>query len=403
MKIGVIGLGKLGFPVALAIESKGHEVTGYDLNPAVEQSIFNRSWPHKEEGLQRLLYKTNLKVTSVKEVVLNSDIVFLALQTPHKPEFEGTTVLPDERADFDYIYLLAGIREVAQIAKKQKKPTILAVISTCLPGTYLGKIKPLLNEYVQYVCNPAFIAMGTVINDFLNPEFTLIGVEDEHASETLQIFYDTLFDRPKVVTDITTAEGIKVSYNTWVTAKTVIANIWGEIAEKTNMNFDDIFKAWSLSTNRLISPKYMKAGMSDGGGCHPRDNIAMSWLAKEINLSHNIFEDLMKAREDYEAWHSDVAVDTAMRYKLPLYILGKAFKPETNIQTGSPAILMSNLTKYPHKHIEEIEGVGVYFVATAHDKYKSGYPKGSVVIDPFRYIPDKKDVTIIRLGEHKNG
>lgn len=398
MTIGFCGLGKLGFPVALAIESKGHEVIGYDINPKIADYLSTRTYPHVEKDLQPLLDKTNLKVKSLEDVILESDILFMPIQTPHEALYEGITELPSTRKDFDYTHLKQAISDVARIAKNNQKKTILVVISTCLPTTFEKQLKPLLNEYIKYTYSPQFIAMGTVIDDYLNPEFALIGVEDEDASKLLQEFYATIHNMPHVVTDITTAEGIKVSYNTWITAKTVIANTWGEIAHKTGMNFDDIFKAWSLSNKRLISTKYMQANLSDGGGCHPRDNIAMSWLAKEIDLSHDIFEDLMLAREDYERWHGQLAADTAMKYKTKLYILGKAFKPETDIQTGSPAILLSNLLSYPHEHVEEIQDAGTYFVATGHKRYESGYPKGSVVLDPFGFVKEEDGVTVIKIG-----
>jgi len=395
LKIGFVGLGKLGFPVALAIESKGHEIFGYDINPDIQKYLDTKSTPFIEKGMEPLLNSTKLKLKSLEYIVARSDIIFVPIQTPHDPQYEGSTSLPELRKDFDYSYLIDGIESIARIAKEGKKKTIVAVISTCLPTTYENRIKPLLNDYIEYVYTPQFIAMGTAIEDYLDPEFALIGVESDRASSKLQEFYGTLFDKPHIVTDITTAEGIKVSYNTWITAKTVIANTWGELAHKTGMNFDDIFKAWSVSTKRLISPKYMRAGMSDGGGCHPRDNIALSWLAESVGLSHNIFEDLMKSREDYEKWHGEFAASVAEENGLDLYILGKAFKPETNIETGSPAILVSNLIDYPHKHVTEIEGVGVYFVATAHERYADGYPEGSIVIDPFGYVTYSN---VIKLG-----
>lgn len=395
MRIGFIGLGKLGLPVALAIESKGHTVIGYDVNPAIHKYLENKQLPYKEMDIAPLLAVTKIKLAAIDEVISNSDIVFMPIQTPHDPMFEGTSQLSDERKDFDYSFLLDAIRSVVESATRQNKSTLLAVISTCLPGTYDEKIKPLLNEYVQYVYTPQFIAMGTVLNDYLDPEFSLIGVEDKAAASILSDFYMTLYDKPNITTDIITAEGIKVSYNTWITAKTVIANIWGEISYKTGMNFDDIFKAWSLSTKRLVSTKYMQAGMSDGGGCHPRDNIAMSWLARKLDLSHDIFEDLMYARQDFEAWHAEVAATTARESHLPLFILGRAFKPETNIETGSPAILMSNLTNYEHKHVDEIQGDGVYFVAVGDTKYATGYTDKSVVIDPFGFVSHQN---VIKLG-----
>jgi UDPglucose 6-dehydrogenase len=390
-KIGFIGLGKLGLPVALAIESRGHQVAGYDINPEVANYVENKYYPFQEIGIEELLENTKLKVVnSVLQIARDTDIIFLPVQTPHEARFEGTQRLPEERADFDYDFLKAAITDVVEACKTLKVKRTLVVISTCLPGTFKRELKPLLNEYVDYVYSPQFIAMGQVIDDYLNPEFNLIGVESEKAADQLEKFYKTINDAPNVRTDITTAEGIKVSYNTWITAKTVIANAWGELSDKLGMNFDDIYKAWSLSTKRLISPRYMKAGMGDGGGCHPRDNIALSHLASEVGLSHNIFEDLMEAREDFEDYHARQAMEASKKSGLPLVILGRSFKPETQIETGSPAILMANLLKeygYPFEHVEDLPEYkkAVYFIATNHERYKDiDFPEGSVLIIPFQ-------------------
>lgn len=403
MRVGFVGLGKLGLPVALAIESKGHEICGYDLNPEVRSYIAERRYPYQEEGVGDLLGVSNLKVmATIADVVAASDIVFCPVQTPHHPRFEGSTRLPDERADFDYSFLRGAVHEVAREAETLAKRTTLAVISTCLPGTFEREIEPLLNGYVDYVYTPQFIAMGTVIRDYLEPEFALIGVRSAAAAARLGAFYRTLFDRPHVVTDILTAEGIKVSYNTWITAKTVIANTWGEIAERTGMDFGAIHAAWQHATDRLVSTKYMDAGMGDGGGCHPRDNIAMSYLADLVGLSHNLFEDLIRAREDYEEWHAQVARACALERELSLVLLGRAFKPGTRIETGSPALLMAEfLPPGSFTHVEDIEEPlpAVYFVATKHDRYRDiMFPPGSVVIDPFGFIEDQPDVEVRRLG-----
>lgn len=402
MTIGMIGMGKLGLPVALAIESKGHRVVGYDVNLKVGEYLAERKIPYKEKDLQPLLDATHIQMKSLDNVVKESDIVFLAVQTPHEPQFEGTIRLPDERRDFDYSYLLQAITGVAESTQKQQKHTTLVVISTCLPGTFNEQIKPLLNGYIQYVYNPFFIAMGTVLYDFLHPEFVLIGRQGD--TRKLQDFYETLHNRPHLVTDITTAEAIKVSYNTFITMKTVLANTWGELAYKVGANVDDIYKAWSMSTDRLMSPKYLKAGVGDGGGCHPRDNIALSWLAQEVNLSHNLFEDLMLSREQHMEWLANEGAELASERQMPLIILGRSFKPETNIETGSPAILLSNILKEQgvvHEHVEDIETTtpAVFVIATMHERYKDyDYPDGSVILDPFRYVQSREGLEIIAIG-----
>ena len=404
MKVGMIGAGKLGLPVSLAIESRGHEVTVFDVNPAASNYIADRQIPYTEEGLQPLLDATKIKVAqSIGEVVAGSDIVFCAVQTPHDPEYEGATRLPEDRKDFDYTFLKQAIGEVATQSQLQARKTTLAVISTCLPGTFEREIRPLLNDNVDYVYTPQFIAMGTVLNDYLDPEFNLLGVESDQAADKLEQFYWSINDAPVLRTDVTSAEAIKVSYNTFITMKTVLGNTWGELCHKLGANVDDVFRAWSLSNRRLLSPKYLRPGMSDGGGCHPRDNIALSYIAEKTGLSHNIFEDLMRAREDFEAWHADLARDMAETNDLPLVILGRSFKPETNIETGSPALLMANILRekgVEFEHLEDgLRGRAVYFIATQHDRYRGyKFPRGSIVIDPFRYLDERKGVRLVKIG-----
>jgi UDPglucose 6-dehydrogenase len=251
--------------------------------------------------------------------------------------------------------------------------------------------------------------MGTTIDDFLNPEFTLLGVDDKDAAVTMQKFFEEMTGRPTFNTDINTAEGIKVFYNTYITMKTVLANVYGEMAEKLDMNVDDIFKALSMADRRIISNKYLRAGMGDGGGCHPRDNIALSWKAKQVNLSHDIFTDLMKAREHHTDWLVDQIMIHHERTGMPILILGKTFKPETNITTGSPATLLANLleereVEFSHYdpyvdtgHLE-VDDPHVVFVATNHRWDLSELPEGSIVIDPFGSTPELPGVKVIRLG-----
>ena len=114
MKIGFLGLGKLGLPCALAIESKGHTVYGYDINPDVISDIYAKKLKYKEKWADELLNKSKINLCSIIELVKNSEIIFVPIQTPHQKEYEGITRLPKERVDFDYTYLKAGIKELAE-------------------------------------------------------------------------------------------------------------------------------------------------------------------------------------------------------------------------------------------------------------------------------------------------
>jgi UDPglucose 6-dehydrogenase len=411
MTVGFIGLGKLGLPVALAIESRGHEVIGYDINPAVEGYLRMRQIPYYEERAPELLAKTELRFASVEAVVRESDFIFVPVQTPHEPEYEGITRVPDKRIDFDYSYLVSAVQSVADQAASQEKHVQLVVNSTVLPGTMEREIKPLLGDYAHLVYNPAFIAMGTTIQDFLHTEFVLIGVDSDNSegAERLAAFYKTIHDHPSFITDLKTAELIKVAYNTFIGAKIVFANTMMEICHKIGADVDDLTRAMSMATTRIVSPKYLAGGMGDGGGCHPRDNIAMSWLAGRLELSHNVFEDLMKAREDQTYWLAKL-IETAHRESgLPVVVLGRSYKPETNLVVGSPAVLLSNLlVELDVKHeswdpfIDEPRSwsAAVYFIGTNHPEFRRfEFPEGSMVIDPWRMIPELDGVDVVAIGK----
>ena len=416
--VGFMGLGKLGLPCALACASKGHFVRGYDPSPAITEILKSKKLPYKEVHADEYLEKHWSKISAgptehdLRIMVQQCDIIFVPILTPHAPKYEGVTRIPDERVDFDYSYLKAGIKQLANAIESQSQGTnrviTVVIISTVLPGTIDREIRPLFNKYMSLCYNPFFIAMGTTINDFLNPEFVLFGYDDEEAAEIAEGFYSTLHDRPMYKTAIKNAELVKVSYNTFIGMKITFVNTLMEICHKTGCNVDQVTDALKMANDRLISPKYLTAGMGDGGGCHPRDNIAMSWLANKLNLSHNFFDDLMMSREHQTDWLADLIEGTAPNGNV--YILGKSFKPETNITTGSPAILLHNLLKERGRHdvvcydphVDEHPpsfGQGLYFVATQHREFlEFEFPEGSVVLDPWRYIPEKENLKIIRIG-----
>jgi UDPglucose 6-dehydrogenase len=303
------------------------------------------------------------------------------------------------------------MKSISESVEKHGEEKIVVIISTVLPGTVESSIKPVLSDKIKLCYNPFFIAMGTTIRDFMNPEFVLLGVDDLEAAERVENFYGTLHDRKVFRTSVKNAELIKVSYNTYIGMKIVFANTIMEICHKIGADVDSVIDAISLANERLISPKYLRGGMGDGGGCHPRDNIAMSWLAKKIDLSHDFFEDIMFAREDQTEWLANLCMDQ----KLPIIILGKAFKPETNIKTGSPSVLLYNILKEDYNADVKIfdpvsDGIEefntqienetsanesyVYFIGTQHSFFKDfKFNPNSVVIDPFRYL-EKTDYMV---------
>jgi UDPglucose 6-dehydrogenase len=423
MKVGIVGLGKLGTPVALAMTLKGHDVMGYDIDPARMQK---QRFPHREIGpngessIEPLLRRSSLRFGSLAEVVEHAEIVFVAVQTPHEPEYEGVTRLPGERVDFDYTWLRAAVGDVSRAIEELGEERIVIVISTVLPGTIRREIIPLINEHVKLCYNPFFIAMGTTIRDFLNPEFVLFGQRDAAAAAKAKELYATLHDCPLYETSIENAELIKVAYNTYITMKVCFANTLMEICHKIEgCDVDEVTGGLALGTQRLLSPAYMSGGMADGGGCHPRDNIALSWLAGELDLSYDWFESVMTARELQTDWLGELVAEHHARKDYPhrrVGIYGRAFKAGTNLTVGSPATLLANLLRERGFDVEQYDPYvdegpcpfdepGVYFVATKHDEFADPsweFPAGSVVLDPWRFVPQRPGVEVVSIGHGRS-
>jgi UDPglucose 6-dehydrogenase len=423
MRVGFVGLGKLGTPVALALSLAGHDVMGFDIDPTRMQKD---SFPHREVGpngestIEPLLRGSSLRFGSLSEVVDHSEIIFVAVQTPHEPLYEGVTRIPEERADFDYRFLRQAVADLSFAIGERAEDRVVIIISTVLPGTVRREILPVINEHVKLCYNPFFIAMGTTIRDFLEPEFVLFGMRDLEAAAKARELYATLHDRPLYETSVENAELIKVAYNTFISMKVGFANVLMEVCHKIDgCDVDQVTGALALATNRLLSPAYLRGGMGDGGGCHPRDNIALSWLAQELDLSHDWFEGVMLARERQTDWLAELVAEHHRRRDFAhnrIGIYGRAFKAGTNLTVGSPAILLANLlaergfdVESYDPHVDEgpcpFAEPRVYFVATCHDEFADpdwAFPPGSTIIDPWRYVHRRSGIEVVHVGVGTN-
>ena len=228
----------------------------------------------------------------------------------------------------------------------------------------------------------------------------LLGSRHSDALAKLQALYRTIHAAPIFETGIENAELIKVAYNTFIGMKIAFANTLMEICHYIpNTNVDEVSRCLALGTQRLLSEKYMFGGMGDGGGCHPRDNIALSWLARKMNLSYDWFENVMLAREKQTEWLARMMIHKARQRNLPLAILGYSFKAESNISVGSPAILLKNILEGWGENVLLFDPLVdetlmlsaelpmVFLIGSKHKVFQNYvFPKGSVVIDPWRYL-----------------
>lgn len=418
MKVGFVGLGKLGLPCAI-VASRHHDVVGYDIDPRTKEHLRTRTYPHREQRIEQFMAEHRVTtVEFIDDVVNHSDLVFVAVQTPHHPLYEGTTRVPESRADFDYRFLVESVKVLAASAAENKKPIVVAVISTVLPGTMEREVAPHLNEYTKLVYNPFFIAMGTTILDYLNPEFILLGVDDVDAANVVHRFYGGFVTSPVRAMSIKSAELTKVTYNTFIGLKIALANTVMQICHETGANCDDVTAALCSATDRLISPRYMRGGMGDSGGCHPRDNIAMSWLSEKLGFGYDLFGSIMHVREMQTEWLADMVAKDFRMTERPITILGSAYKPETNLTYGSCSTLLSNILKENGLHDNvstwdpevtpgamrpwAFDRPGIFFLATDHACFKDiELPTGSVLYDPWATSKDRPGVETIRIGRQQ--
>ena len=367
MKVGFIGLGKLGRDAAEVLAEK-HDVVGYDPNVTVD-------------GLSGTL----------EETCKDKDVVLIAVQTPHDSKYGGETPTSHlEPKDFDYSYLIQAVKDVDE---KVNPGTLIAVISTVLPGTVRREILPLIKNG-KFIYNPYLIAQGTVKWDMRNPEMIMIGTSSGHKSREVSMLYDLydpILEKATTRYEIGTweeIEALKVFYNTFITAKLCLVNMIQDVAMKVgNINVDVVTDALKHSTQRIMGPSYMMAGFGDGGACHPRDNIALRHMAKRLNLGYDLFDSIMKVREQ-QAYNMARYV---MQYQMPVVILGKAFKPGIDQTIGSPSMLVGwyieNLDSSMKVYYDEAPDEGAY-TYLIHDKglIPETFNPGSCIIDPYRTL-----------------
>lgn len=417
MNIGFVGLGKLGLPVSVAIAEKGHVVRGYDASAETlaryQTGVTGLYEPGLDERMAAVRAKRQLRFCSLAEVVAGSEIIFVAVQTPHPPELDGSVRFNHARLDFDYSYLVRSCEEIARELLHCHEHKTVVIVSTVLPGTTKQRVYQAMSaicddENWTLLYNPSFIAMGTVLKDYVNPEFSLIGV-NRGSADPLVSFYRSIHKSPCLVMSWEEAELTKVTYNTFIGLKIVYANTVMQMCHEVGADCDVVLGALKQAKDRLISPKYLAGGMGDGGACHCRDNIAMANLSERCGLNYNLFDALMTIREDQTEW----LVDQMCQYDMPKLILGKVFKAHTNLVVGSPAILAGNILRemgfeatYWDPEVAPawpaLDGPAVALVATCWPEVKDAVnrlPAGSVVIDPWGFIESVPDgVELIRVG-----
>ena len=390
MNIGFVGLGKLGMPCAEAMATV-YKVTGYDV-------------------LSKTSDKINI-VQSVEQAVRGKDIIFVAVPTPHDPRYDGSKPvchLPPK--DFDYTQVKQALEEINSYATGQ----LIALISTVLPGTTRREFAPLITN-AELVYNPYLIAMGTVAWDMINPEMIIIGTDfgTANKAQLLVDFYRPLMENnPRY--EIGTweeAEAIKIFYNTFISAKLSLVNMMQDVAMKLgHINVDVVTNALALSTQRIMSTRYMVAGMGDGGPCHPRDNIALRYMTKELNLNYDLFDSIMYSREQQARNLAKFLVDLSVDHGLPILIHGYTYKPDVPYTDGSYSALVGyyceQLNYYPtyidpNTHPITWDSGAIVLLAHNTKEFYCELSKDCIIVDPWRAFPKDGMYKVIHYGDTK--
>ena len=408
MKLGFIGLGKLGLECAEVMATK-HTVYGYDVEDRTSDSVI---------------------VGKAEDTINNSDWLFVAVPTPHQAGYDGSVPSSHmEPKDFGHDYVYDAIDNINKYAKDSKK---VVLISTVLPGTTRKHFYSRLDSKHQFLYNPYLIAMGSVKWDMVNPEMVMIGTEDGNpnalAKELIDIYDTVMENNPRY--EIGTwdeCEAIKIFYNTFISAKVGLANMVQDFAMKIgHINVDVVTNALAKSDMRIMGPKYMTAGMGDAGACHPRDNIALRWLAQEYEVGYDMFDTIMSAREVQAKNLAQYLVDAHEQNVMegPIVIHGKAYKPDVEYCIGSYSTLIGHYIKELGHQVVYIDPLAddrtecvdtvdsKAVILMAHDrqitygytgeqeqqKFYFNIMPGSVIVDPWRKLESTDTYEILHYG-----
>jgi len=408
--IGFIGLGKLGLDCA-EVFAEHYKTFGYDIAPRSSKTV------HVCE--------------SIKDLVTVSDWIFIAVQTPHDEEYGGG--VPSchlEPKDFNYDTVKEILKEINLYTAKEKS---IVLVSTVLPGTTRREFDHLLDNHTL-IYNPYLIAMGSTKWDMVNPEMLIIGTKEatkdpadnDKAWELTQLYKPMMQNNPRYEMGTwEEAEGIKIFYNTYISAKIGIVNMIQDFAMKIgHMNSDVVAGALARSDMRLQSPQYMVPGMGDAGACHPRDNIALRWLAEEYEIGYDMFDTIMRAREVQAENMAKFIVDVADNEQLPIVIHGKAYKPDVPYTIGSYSTLVGHyIGEYgfdvlyadplTDDNLEPTKAVvllahdrEITYAYTEHTEKQTSYfdaLEGSVLIDPWRKMDiNHPKYKVVHYGDTRN-
>lgn len=341
MRISVIGLGKLGSPLAAVLASKGHEVIGLDLNAHVVQLLSNGKAPVQEPRLQELIDASKGRLTATTDyeiAILDSEISFIIVPTPS-----------DSNGVFTNKFVIESLKSIGQALRKKNSYHVINITSTVMPGSCDGEIREALEtasgrkvgQDVGLCYNPEFIALGSVVYNMLYPDMILLGESDHRAGELLEVLYNTACENnpPVMRMNLVNAELTKISVNTYVTTKISYANMLADICERLPGADVDVVTA-AVGLDSRIGRKYLKGAIGYGGPCFPRDNVAFAKLAHSLGARPDLAEATDRLN-DYQIDRLTAAAKKLLAGRKHVGILGLSYKPDTAVIEESQGVALA--------------------------------------------------------------
>jgi UDPglucose 6-dehydrogenase len=341
MRYSIVGLGKLGASMAAAIASRGSSVIGVDVVHQSVDKLNSGIAPVQETGLQDLIAANRERLratTSHEEAIHQSDVTFVIVPTPS-----------DERGAFTLQYAQWAFKEIGKALATKQGYHLVVLTSTVLPGATRYGLLPLLEQESGKRCgrdfglcySPEFIALGSVIRDFLNPDFTLIGEFDERSGSVLEQAYASILANhaPCKRMSLENAELAKISVNTYVTMKISFANMLADLCERIPGGDVDVVTD-AIGADSRIGRKYLTGALGYGGPCFPRDNVALSFLANALGTR----ADLAEVTDTRNRGLADSVLTRIAPYIAKgstVAVLGLAYKPASPVVDESQGVYLA--------------------------------------------------------------
>jgi UDPglucose 6-dehydrogenase len=341
LTISVIGLGKLGASMAAAFASRGFKVIGVDVDHRAVDAINDGRAPVQETGLQEMMnqHRERLRATvKHEEAIAQSDLSFVVVPTPS-----------DHRGAFSLQYAGFAFKQIGRALARKNTYHLVVLTSTVLPGSTRYGLLPILEKESGKKCgvdfglcySPEFIALGTVLRDFLHPDFFLIGEFDKRSGDLLQSINDfvCLNKAPSRRMSIENAELAKIALNSFVTMKISFANMLKEMCERLPGGDVDAVTS-ALGLDKRIGRKCLTGGLGFGGPCFPRDNLAFGFMARQLGVN----ADLPSATDRVNRSVALSIVEKlrpSLRRGTTAAVLGLAYKPLSNVVEESQGIFLA--------------------------------------------------------------